>query len=219
MFYTIILLMVLWHLTEAALKAILSFGLDSASGDLVSDVDSFSQPAIAVAVLKHETALLSLAYGESQYSAKKSRTGPVEPYALNTNELRHEPNQGSLRASQRIALATSPGSQIERLHAAIQELNVDLDWQLMAMHFADQSWNEFLDCYLRLLTEAPGKANVLWARSALECSQRCGRTREVVDSLEHLVRFHSEIKAANACEATLEEWKENHPVSLGGVTQ
>ena len=116
-------------------------------------------------------------------------------------------------------MATSPASQIERLHAAIQELNVDLDWQLMAMHFTDQSWNEFLDCYLRLLTAAPGKANALWARSALECSQRCGRTREVVDSLEHLVRFHSEIKGAKACEATLLEWKENHPVSLGSVKQ
>jgi hypothetical protein len=214
MFYTIILLMVLWHLTEAALKAILSFGLGSASGDSVSDVDSFSQPAIAAAVLKHEAGLLSLAYGESRHSAKKPETGPVEPYAPNTNEVHHAPNQ-----SQGIALATSPASQIERLHAAIQELNVDLDWQLMAMHFTDQSWNEFLDCYLRLLTAAPGKANALWARSALECSQRCGRTREVVDSLEHLVRFHSEIKAARACEATLQEWKETHPVSLGSVTQ
>jgi hypothetical protein len=120
----------------------------------------------------------------------------------------------SREVSQPDTLRLGPVAQMESLHATVQELDVELVWELMAIYFVDKSWNEFLDCYLLLLTQAPEKTSGLWARSALECSWRCGRTAEVKDALEHLLRFHPEIKATRAVEATLVEWKMNHPVTL-----
>ena len=219
MLYVVLLLLVVWHLGGRVLKATYSLRPGAASYELVSQVDSFSQPSIAAAILKRETDHLFWAYAENRNRALELEVGRVQENTAGKNQQLPGQNQLSLHELKHVALASAPMQDIERLHATLQELTIDFDRQLMATHFTNESWNEFLDCYLRLLVEAPEKVNALWTRAALEYSQQCHRTEEMVGALEHFLRYHPQLKAARALESTLQEWNTNHLANLRHVNQ
>jgi hypothetical protein len=66
----------------------------------------------------------------------------------------------------------------------------------------------FLDSYLGLLREDTGAPDVVtWEWSALNCSRECGRTEELVDALQHAIRFHPELKTHHGLSETLDSWE------------
>jgi hypothetical protein len=97
---------------------------------------------------------------------------------------------------------------IQRLQSGIAALDADMDRKLMMVYFENHLWNKFVDRYLHLLeTEPQSNSIVMWGQCALACSENCGRRQEVLDALNHFVRFHKELKTVRGVTSVLEEQK------------
>jgi hypothetical protein len=159
-------------------------------------LDSFAEPALCLAGLRQEAARLMLAYTEGSD-------------ALEASQLTSPPDSTSRAGPFR-------GQALADLHAAVQDLQVDLDRALLVAYYRHGSWSEFVDCYLRLVQQTPkrtvGEA-MTW--SALVCAQRCGRFEEVTNALHHLSRFHPGLRSAQASTAALNRWEKEHLPSPG----
>ena len=154
-------------------------------------LDSFAEPAFCLAGLRQEAARLMLAYTQGSD-------------ALEASQLTSLPDSTGRAAPFR-------GQALADLHAAVQDLQVDLDRALLVAYYRNRSWNEFVDCYLRLVQQTPkrtvGEA-MTW--SALVCAQKCGRFEEVTNALHHLNRFHPSLRSAQASRAALNRWETEH---------
>ncbi len=146
-----------------------SSGLD----DTVPELDSFSEPAVAITVLRTDL--------ENRFAVETETRGKAP---LTT----HGP--------------------LQELSGEIQDLNIDAHEELMRLYADGRRWNEFLNRYLIVLHEAPGRAEVgYWTRWALIYSATCGRTEEIVDALRHVIRFHPDPEAVKRLAGILERWE------------
>jgi hypothetical protein len=159
------------------------------------ELDSFSKPSLAVAILKQEAG--------RRFYACMERQPPV-------------PDQGPSDGSRAAAALQAPGIQpLAKLRQQTRELNVDLDSMLLNACDEKGLWNAYLDCYLQLLqgaSEAPLVLNC--ARNALLISDKCGRTEEVLDAMRHVTRFHRQLKTAEGLRSLVEEWATKNPRSF-----
>lgn len=166
----------------------------------LSNLDSFSPPSVATAILNQEVDRLLLLYtnefpcGEMQTPEPSQLPGPAAGFC--------ERPEMAKRCS-----GDNFKGMVE-IHGAIQRLSMDLDRKFLRVYFREGSWDAFLDSYLRLLRTEPAVPDVVgWEWCALRCSQRCGRTEELVDALEHAVRFHPERKTRHGLRNALNDWR------------
>jgi hypothetical protein len=176
--------------------------------------DSFSEPSLACAILSQEADRLVAAYCDRWNQEQLSHPGPID----GGREILDQPRKGE-EASALPAGGKEPGLQrsaiesIAALDAKVQNLSLGLGARLLLVYAMQHAWNEFVDCYLRFVREAPGRAEVsLWARTALDNAQKCGRSEEVADALQRIVRFHPELKTTAGLRAVLAQWKTPSPV-------
>jgi hypothetical protein len=133
-------------------------------------LDSFSQPSLALALLKQEAARLLAAYLQ-----QRDLFSPAAHEAV-------PPLQDS-----RLDAAMAP---VARLHRQIEELGFDLDCRLLWLYAENHRHREFLDRYLHLVQEAPRRTEVaVWYAHAFAAARGCGRSEELADALQHVVRF------------------------------
>jgi hypothetical protein len=103
------------------------------------------------------------------------------------------------------------------LRAEVRDLDFDLDRKLMRVCCLNGWYDEFLDCYLRLITQMPldhQPGIQVWTLYALGCAQKCGRAEEVADALHHAIRFHPSLPGTRANREALNQWEAEHlPVS------
>jgi hypothetical protein len=181
-------------------------------GDLLDDptsFDAFSEPSVACAILRQEAERLLWVYREDwdreQASQRQRNGGDVEPGA--------RPGAGQstellTTSANRSGLQTPSIESLRVLDAQVQDVQLSLTLKLLLVYADHQMWNEFVDRYLQLPREGPGRAKAaLFVRLALDCSEKCGRTEEVVDALQHMVRFHPELKSSEGVKEVLAEWK------------
>src|SRR5678815_3162230 len=174
-----------WRLTSPWRDSSPGWHLSSA---LARDVqfDCFSRPSIAFAIL-HREAERSFAASvqlidfelaaQDSFSSIPSHTGLDNGIdAVHRNDAFERSRNGSVRVAAAL-------KEIEELRSRAAGLKDDLDRKLMVLYSRNALSNQFLDCYLNLLPHAPDGEIVLWARSALECSLRCGREEEVMDAM------------------------------------
>jgi hypothetical protein len=177
--------------------------------DGVTFFDSFSDPSIACAILRQETQRLLLIHTEHFDQEQASQAGQVGADRELAVRARTRQKADSLPASgDPSGLDRSSMQSLAALDAQVQDVNLDLGRTLLVVYAREQSWNEFVDRYLQIVRERPGRAEVVvWARRALDSSQKCGRAEEVADVLQHVVRFHPELRTAEGLERALAAWK------------
>jgi hypothetical protein len=196
------------------------FNLSHLSGasDLVDNtplLDSFSEPSVGLAVLKQEAERLMSNYSQNRNEVEMYRSTQLsDSAATGTKEVAGSVSSWLAAVNSAAAQEDSALKRLEKLRTDVQELEVDLDWKLMTAYSQNDSCNEFLDCYLRLVHQAPERPWVLfWRKYALECARNCGRAEEVTDALRHLLRFQQNLFSARERRAllkmrvALEKWE------------
>ena len=172
----------------------------------VSQLDSFSPPAIAKIVLRQEAERLLLAY--AQQRDREAQASQVAKTCQADGTSEHLNTGGSfvpLALTQRMHAMMS---DLEDLHVEVHALEVDLDGKLIMVCYQNQLWDQFIDRYLEFLRAAPENSFVVtWAANALDCAFWCGRDAEVRDALEHIIRFSEHTKTAVRLAAVLSEWR------------
>ena len=159
-------------------------------------LDSFSEPSVCLARLKQEAEVLMLAYTKNRDEEENPQPGPSQDGTRPTGGFR--------------------GQALANLHAGVQDLEVDLDRKLLVPYYQNGSWNEFVDCYLRLIQQTPERpVGEAMAWSALTCAQKCGRIEEVTDAMYHVVRFHPNLQSAQALRMALDRWEKQHLINPG----
>ena len=185
-------------------------------GDLLDDptsFDAFSEPSVACAILRQEAERLLWVYREDwdreQASQRQRNGGDVEPGA--------RPGAGQstellTTSANRSGLQTPSIESLRVLDAQVQDVQLSLTLKLLLVYADYQMWNEFVDRYLQLLREWPGRSDsALFVNLALEGAEKCGRTEELADALQHIARFHPELKSCDDLIAVLAEWKTKSP--------
>ena len=202
LFYAMLGLLIFADLLSTALKA----GQHLTSGRMTSGVtplDSFSEPAIAAAILKHKAEASLFDYAERGndrdprgalgglgFVARKVKGGSLATFVERPN-------------SEHDAVCA-----MEELHTTLRDLVWDLDQKLLLIYWTSQCRNEFLDLFLQVLQVRPERAEVLsWLAPAFECAWRSGRGDELEDALHHAIRFHGQAKTASELKTRLEAWK------------
>jgi hypothetical protein len=211
---------VLWLGLGLALSALLAWGLSVARTmtgqpsqpdelrDGIVSFDSFSEPAVACAILTQEAERLLLVYlereGEQSLLLEEHAVLIAEP-AVKPGTL---PGNGApaLAEGQSGAKASALRS-LNVLETQVRSLELSLVRSLLVVYAGQQSWDKYVDCYLQLIREEPGRSDVVvYARCALDAAAECGRAEELADALHHVVRFHPELKTAAGLKDVLAEW-------------
>jgi hypothetical protein len=148
-------------------------------------LDSFSEPAVACAILKEESQRL---WWMAQIEAA-------------------EKEQAS--HGQRGGVVTEASAQsLISLAAQVQDLALDLNQEVMELELNNHAWGEFLDRYLALLYEAPYRREASsWAQCALELGLKCDRAEEVESALRRVIRLRQPLHPAAEMGSALDAWQ------------
>lgn len=187
----------------------------------VPDLDSFSEPSVAAAILKKQAADLIREYEKSQEEkCQISCPGQNDDsIAASCGSGQFRPENPS-RGIDPQGVPKSAPEWIRRIREAIRQreeaLGMDeLEDQLLRICQEQKQWNEFIDAYLQLLGRRPGSdIAVAWLRIALDYSAYCDRTEEMREVLEHLARFHRDRKLARRIKNVLDQWSRANGGSL-----
>jgi len=214
--FCLLLLLIVWHLAGLGYRTSGSSKLSIALGDDVHEFDSFSRPSIAAAILKQEAGRLFVACAEQQGElGEAGELGLGSVHQPRATASRHPPgpDKGRSDGHSTAGVPQAPAIQpLASLRQENQELGIDLDRKLIAVYYQNCSWNACLDCYLHLLQGAPENPVVVcWARTALLVSEKSGRTDEVLDAMQHVTRFHRDVKTARGLTSVVEEWGIKNP--------
>lgn len=155
---------------------------DSAAGP--PELDSFSEPGVACAILKEETQRLWWAFQIG--GAKEEQVSQTQHGA---------------------AAADASNQSLMSLETQVQDLALDLNQHVMEMELNNQAWDAFLDRYLSVAYAAPCRTEVSsWAQLALESAQKCGRTQALETALRRVIRVRHSLGRAAEVEAVLDAW-------------
>jgi hypothetical protein len=178
-----------------------------------AELDSFSAPGLACAVLQKEEQRLMQVYFQT-------RDAYVAPRCLITaNPLRATPQSGAGQACRSPGFASHPTAlqlpevqSLFELDARVQTLQANLNASLLTVYWDQEMWGAYVDRYLQLICENPHRPQAsLNARSALECAEKCGRVEELEDVLRHIIRFHPEWPVARSLKDLLAERHADRP--------
>lgn len=161
------------------------------NGD-VPVLDSFSEPAIAFALLKKQVEDLFESQRLARSLQSEARPGHPGSGAADPGEMKRR----------------SMAGQIHWLHERMQMLDLNANHDRMLLSAKDCNHKTFIDCYLRILFAASDAMEIVaWTRRALDSAEACGRTAEVLDALRHVAWFGNDARASNRLSAVVETWK------------
>ncbi len=221
LFNLLLLLFVFWLLADPEWRVRQFLRSSNSPGEQPIELDSFSRPCIARAVLANEAERLLGAYtgardGHDELQALLQQ----KPELFGKQTLHYAAQLTEDAVKDYFIPQSSTIGPLEDLHQQIEELHGDLDRKLLVVYSQNGRWNEFLDRYLHLLrTEPEHRAVLNWVRTALVCSQRCGRSDELLDALGDVIRFHGDLKTVPSLRATLNEWRSAHGHGPGLASQ
>jgi len=190
--------------------------------EAVPDLDSFSEPAVAAAILKREAADLVRAYASSTAEGPPKRSALkriLEPGGAPDGSVASRPENPECVVELQVP-PKSAAEWIARFREAIRQREEAVAWseledQVLLICQENNLGNEFIDAYLQMLARRPDSGlAAVWARVALDYSARCHRTEEVRDAIEHVVRFHGNRQFAALLKTALQRWAEVNQRSL-----
>ena len=216
-FCLLLLAVLAWRLVGDGFNSNLLFGAaDSANS--APDLDSFSEASVGLAVLKQRAAELMLVYDQNIDQVKAPPAAPLQEGAAIGNRAAPDSITSSSAA---FHLPAAPEVSALKgfltLRAEVRDLDFDLDRKLMRVCYLNGWYDEFLDCYLRLVTQTPldhQPGIQEWTSYALGYAQKCGRAEEVADALHHSIRFYPSLPGTHTMrEALVQRETEHLPVS------
>ncbi len=212
-FYLLLAAMIAVDVTRSAFQAGQFFRKPDPAAD-VAPLDSFSEPALAAAILKQQA---ESCYTRARNAAWDFALSPLHDPRQAGNRRQPGGGPAGLAGSGRgVPPAVSWLQPLEELRATIQDLDVNLDRKLLVVYSENRLENQLLDRFLQFLHEAPERPEVLdWVPSSLDCSGHCGRTEELEDAVGHLVRFHPNLKTAKQLTARVQAWEAKRRAGLG----
>jgi hypothetical protein len=176
-------------------------------------LDSFSEPAVACALLKQESLRLLLVYEEKQIQQRASPS----PGGTGRSELSlpsDDPHRTIApdRAEQPSALEIPETQSLLALDARVWDLHLDLSRKTLRVYLDQHSWDKFVDRYLEILRASPewGEVRAYLAR-ALDCADKCGRTTEVIGALQQATQAHPELLGFAGLREAVADRKAAHP--------
>jgi hypothetical protein len=216
-FCLLLLALLGWRLAEGGFNPSRIFRAGDAV-DSTSLLDSFSEPSVGLAVVKREAERLMINYTQNRDEVEMHQLAqlPQLSYSAAVGTSLAPGSVESWPAAVKNAAAREAFAlkQLAKLRAEVQDLELDLELKLMTAYSYRESCNELLDCYLRLVQQAPERPWVQWWRqSALECARKCGREEELADALRHVIQFQEGLYGAGEMRTVLEEWEpDNFPL-------
>jgi hypothetical protein len=190
-------------------------------------LDSFSEPDIAVAVLKkHAQELRETCTFEINLARERDlrahwtlKTPPQhyldQPLEQPLNRMRSASDAmpiSSRESGSASAFQAGLAQWIPRLRAELKrQSQAAADAELAHMYLmlckAGGQWEAFLDVYLGMLIASPEHNDVpSWAPVALSQARFYGRTEEILDALQHMIRFHRDRDAAARIQVAVDRW-------------
>jgi hypothetical protein len=176
-------------------------------------LDSFSEPAVAMSILKRYVENLYAACALRENAANEALWPAESTHVARTgaNSVNCEAAEPSSVQAERGRDGQSRGDPAEgalaELQGRIRALHGELLQKSLLIHFHQRDWRSFLDAYLDLLEVAPEHSDVvLWGRAALACAGNCGRTDEVLDALRHFTRFSQDSNTVARVQDLLADW-------------
>jgi hypothetical protein len=169
-------------------------------------LDSFSEPAVAAAILQRQVRSLFQGYLLTNRAGAIAAEISATRTVADSND--QAPKQHGVAANGRRNEARPLNqSSLWALDKRLRALRSESLENLLVIHCQQCSWNDFLDAYLELLAVAPDRAAArCWTREALNCSRACGRTDEVMDALQHVTRFSKNTRIVAWIQSSLEDW-------------
>ena len=181
----LVLLSALFTLAPAALTKLRSSGHDEME-DLPT-LDSFSEPGIAVALLKMEA--------DRVFGDYVQHEGAHLPNTVGASDL---------AAPQ----ADTPLARLEKLHQQMEDLARDLDDKLMIVYAREGCANHFVERYLDRLGARTEDGSVgLLAWTALFYAEQCQRTAELVHPMQDFTALHPELKPSPKLTRAVDDWR------------
>lgn len=192
--YLSLTVLVLLDLLDTAAR----FGQSFRTADVLAGVaplDSFSEPAIAATLLRREADTLFSSFTEARNDAEYPGAIPLNQAA--TSRMRNPPDAGGPKLSEMSAAESQLLQRLEKLRATIRELNQEIDEKLLVIDTKTRNANELVDCFLELLHNCPERPEILeWVGPALDSAASSGRSDELRDALEHVLRFQRSLPTA-----------------------
>jgi len=193
----LLLCAVLWISAELGVPLLRCSRSSHASQDIILDLDSFSQPAIAATILRQEAERLFDVYVDDWNLALEARD-------LGQSE-KPEARAGGTTSPRVMEVARAIES-LALLHREASSLKADLDCKLLAICSEQCRDSDSVGYYMQLLHDAPGDLKVLqWAQEVLASAQRCGRKPEVLAGMVALIRSHPDLGIAPGLQSVLNE--------------
>ena len=163
------------------------------------EIDSFSEPAIALAVLKLKVDRVfqdCIQDWDARYPNPSGASGSAPPQA------------------------DTPLARLQQLHQQIEALASDVDDKLMTVSARQGRANDFVERYLDRLSARSDNGSVgLLASTALLFAERCQRTAELLHAMEEFSAFHPELKPSLKLERAVDEWRAKAAGSLDERSQ
>ena len=183
--FSLLLLAALFTLGRSALTRFKASSAAPTPG--LSQLDSFSEPAVAATLLKFEANRVFSDYIEHL-------DAPLPAPAVEVGSV--GPHLDTLLAG------------LEELHHQVRDLDTDLDHMLIAVYQKNSLEKEFLEHYLEHLRthqEDPFLVSAAW--QALVRAERCQRTGELLDAIADISAFHPELKSGASLARVVQEWQ------------
>jgi hypothetical protein len=211
--YLLLLLAAVWQLAGNGWGRVAFSRTADAGAGACCQLDSFSQPAIASALLKEEAERLRSACGECWDRERQAAGRRREPHRSTGDGIDAIAVYNGENPSRRhVSLIQS----MEQLRREVKELKTDLNRKLLGVYSESGLWAGFLDRYLEFLQETPENRYVVdWAPCALVHAQECGRTTEVEEALEHAARISSNANITRGLRTALAERGHKESPALG----
>ncbi len=177
-----------------------------ASNTDLPQLDSFSEPAVAAAILQQQVRNLFQMYLLTNKPGAMTAGTPATGTGPKSNS--QAPKRPGVSADrQRNEAKPFNQESLWALDERLRALRSESLQNLLVIHSQHGSWNDFLDTYLELLAVAPERAAArCWTREALTCSRMCGRTDEVLNALQHVTRFSKNTRIVAWIQSSLEDW-------------
>jgi hypothetical protein len=204
-FFTLLTLLVVVDLLQTAeshLQIFKTAGLLSG----VAPLDSFSQPSVAVSLLKHDAeeslAVFNELRNEAEYPISAASVASQRPRTKTLSE------PADWKTTQLSETEIQSVQHLASLRARVHDLSEDLDRKLLLVYLKTHQANEVVDRFLQLLRGSPDSPELLeWVGTALNCAKVCGRVEEVRDALEHVLRFHGSLPTADGLKFRIQQWE------------
>ena len=191
---TIALVMV----TANAIRSVRTFSPTPDSGDIWAELDSFSEPAVAEAVLRREAESLLVHYADSYSAHLQARDTWKRSYAdwLAASGLVDEPSSSQRYQSEHGKMpAFDRDAWIARLKGSLFSLResqtaASLEQCLLLLYEQSGLWSEFIDLYLDIVRRSPSNLHVVsWAEPALQHASEFGRADQVLAYLQFAAQY------------------------------